>query len=788
MLRNYFKVAFRALRRERVYSSINVTGLAIGLAACLIILAYVQFERSFDRFHSKADRIYRLEMDVPSGDGVSRWGAAVQPLGAILLNDSPEVEAVTQISIEEEPLVVFGDLQLYESHFRYGDASFFDVFDFQILQGSKESLSQPGMIFLAESTAKKYFGNEEPVGQVIEVTDKWLRNTISYEVAGLLADSPSNSHFRVNLLASVSSTDVGVTDFWSRTRYTYVLLDEQNQIENLSQSLIAIQENHLDSRINDAELALEPLTSIHLYSKAVNDIEPQSDVTYVMLFSAIALLILVLACINYINLTTARSAIRVREIGVRKAVGANRKQLFGQFMGESFLYILIALVLGLGLAHLAIPFVSQVMNREFSMQLASPQFWIWVLAGIVLFTFLAGSYPALLLSSFNPSSILKSLIRTRSGTMVRRGLVVFQFAASIGFIAVTIIIYRQLDYVQQQRLGFDKEHKLVIMTRNVLDDQANTFKQVLLDHAAVQGVTMSSSVPTKLTAISFFSPEDVEDFDQENGFLMVDRFRVDHDFVDVLGINVVKGRAFDRNFSSDQDAILLNEAAIEVLGWDDPIGKRIKIEGTHKTVIGVLGDFQVQSVRQHIDPMLLELDASSRYIIVDMDGSDLPGTIASMQEAWDSFVPQAPFLYSFLEEDIEAMYRTERQTGQLFIYFTMLTVLVACLGLFGLAAYTAMQRTKEIGIRKTLGANTASLVQLLSVEYLKLLAIAYLFACPIAYFAINHWLDGFAYRVELSAWIFIAAGVSAAIITLFSSGYHSIKVALANPIDALRYE
>lgn len=791
MLKNYLKIAFRNFSRQRGYAFINIFGLAIGLAACLVILAYVQFERSFDRFHSKADRIYRLEMDVPARTGMERWSVTLQPLGPIIKDSYPEVEAVTQIYPHEDALITYGDKRFYESYFRYGDSSFFDVFDFTLLRGSRASLAAPGNVFVSQSTARKYFGDENPIGKVIELSSKWDKNVKPLEVTGIFADTPGNAHFSVDFLGSFATNIPEGSDLWSRTSYTYLLLDESGGVGDLEAGFPVIEKTHLDAIMAEgAKLSLIPLTRIHLHAKGRGQIEPTGSAEYVYLFSLIALLIVVLACINYMNLATARSSMRAREVGVRKSVGAGRSQLFFQFMGESILFVAVALGVAALMAEVLLPVFNTIMDRSLSLNWMDPAFFLLVLLGAVLVALAAGSYPALLLSGFTPASVLKSAVRVRTWPMLRKSLVIFQFAVSIGFIAATIVIYQQLNYVQQQRLGFDQEQKLVMMARGRLGDQAEVFKQRLLQQSGITDVTLSSSIPGQPAAISFFSAEDIEAFEGDPDQIPVfDHYWVDHDFVDVIGLEITKGRTFSRAYSTDEEgALLINQTAVKALGWEEPIGKRLYNGDNVKTVIGVVHDFHVQDMRQKINPLIIELNNTPTYITATIAPANFANARASIEAVWDQFIPDLPFEYSFLADDIEAMYRAEQRMGKLFIYFALLAIIVAGLGLFGLAAFTALQRTKEIGIRKTLGASTVAMVNLLSRDYLKLLTLAFLVAVPVAYYAMNRWLEGFAYRIDMNGWIFLVAGLLAVIIAMLAASFHSIKAATTNPVNALRYE
>ena len=792
MIKNYFKIALRNLARHKGYAFINIFGLAVGLAACLIILAYVQFETSYDRFHSKADRIYRLENEAQNQSGRVRWSATLQPVGGILRDQAPEVESVTQIMIKERALVRYGEKRLYSDYFRYADPSFFDVFDFEILRGSKTSLNEPWKVFISQSAAIRYFGDEDPVGRVLDVSQEIYNEVETYEIVGVMADTPANSHVHIEFLASISSAMADVEDPWRRIGFTYVLLREGVTVDEVTPRLAEIEETFLPEWVTLDNFMLMPLDRIRLYAQGRGQIEPTGDIRYVYLFSAIALLIVVLACINYMNLATARSSLRAREVGVRKVVGADRQQLIFQFLGESFWFVGLGLIAAAVLAELSLPMFNKMLNSTVEIDFSNPAFVAITGAGAMIVALIAGSYPAFLLSGFSPSSVLKSVFRTRSGPILRKSLVVFQFAVSIGFVAATIVIYKQLDYIQKERLGFDQEQKLVLTVRGHMGDQGSAFKQELLRQAGIRGVTMSSSLPGSYAAFSFVDAEDIEGYRGDPEAVPVfDRYWVDYDFFDVLGLEFVEGRAFAASFPSDvSQALIVNEAAVRRFGWEEPLGKRITLPGgTQKQVIGVVKDFHVKTLREAVEPMIIEIDDGPPwYLAVAISPEQFAENRSAIEAIWNRFLPDLPFRYSFLEDDIAALYEAEQRMGRLFVLFAGLAIVVACLGLFGLAAFTIVQRTKEIGIRKTLGASTVGLIRLLSEDYLKLLAISLVVAIPIVAFAMQSWLDGFAYRIELEWWIFAAAGGLALFIALATVSYQSIKAVLANPVEALRYE
>ncbi len=793
MFSNYLKIAFRNLVRHKGYAVINVLGLSVGFAACLIILSYVQFEKSFDEFHAKADRIHRIEREGRGATGIERWAYISRDMGAYLQNTFPEVEASTRLSRKDEPVVTLNENSFYETSFLFGEPSTFEMFDISMVNGNVDDLSRPGTVMLAASVAQKYFPSGNPIGQVLEVSNKWDLEAEQFEVVGVFNDLPPNSHFSVNFLGSMATVDETFADMSRQMCHTYVLLEEGASIESLNAKLASVDFAEEFGRMyENTPIHTIPLLSIHLYgtAKPSTDIQLQGDIQLVYLFSFIALLIIVLACINYMNLATARAAQRSREVGVRKVVGAARSQLFYQFIGESMIFVALALGGGVLLAQVSLPLFTNMLNQSFNLDWLNPEFVVAVVIGTILVGLIAGSYPAILLSGFQPSSVLKGRISARTWPSIRKGLVVFQFAVSIAFIAATFVIYQQLNYATSQRLGFDKEQKLVLMTRSRLGDKAQAFKDALMQQPGVKNVSMSSGIPGYPSAISFFSSSDIEGMEHDpDGFHAFDHLYVDYDYRETLGLNLIAGRQFAEDFTTDSDgAFMINATAAKSLGWDDPIGKVFHHNGKNKTVVGVVEDFHLRHVKEEVRPMLLEIVEASRYITLTLNTTDVGQSLAGLGGLWSEFIPSIPFHYSFMDDEVEALYQEELRLGILISLFSGLAVLVACLGLFGLAAYTSSQRTKEIGIRKILGASTSVLVRLLSADYLKLVCWAFIVATPIAYFTMQSWLDSFVYRVDLHWWVFVGAGIIALMIAVLAVSYQSIKTAFANPVNALGYE
>ncbi|MEM1093071.1 MAG: ABC transporter permease [Bacteroidota bacterium] len=777
----------RHLQRQPIYTAINVLGLALGLACVLLILLYVADERSFDTMHSNADRIYRVEQILDQENG--HWARAPLPVASLLQERVPGIEAIAQVQRESEPLMSSegSDIQFYEEHVLNVGPSFFDVFDFEVVEGSAARLAEPNTALLSRSAAARYFPDEPALGQTLVRHEKWSADATTYEVVGLIEDMPQNVHFRGDLLLSIATDKPAENRKWNTGAFTYVLLRDSVRPDVITDQQEALQPILDANYAEGMKLSVIPLTRIHLHSEATNDIAPQGDIRYIYLFSAIALLILLIACINYTNLATARAAQRAKEVGVRKSVGAARKQLIAQFLGESVLMALGAVVLAVGIVQLVLPAFNVLMERGLTLPLAHPLLWMGVLATGTIVGVLAGAYPAFVLSHFRPATVLKGDVRMRSLPALRKGLIVFQFAVSVVLIVCTLVIQDQLHFVQHGRLGFDQDQVAVVHTRAALPEaSAESFQQALAQHPSVMTVARASGVPSEPTAIRWFRGRDIENYDGDTVILQA--IRTSPELREALQLEMAEGRFFDAGRPADlADGIVINETAVRALSWEDPLGKTIQSGEQTLTVIGVVRDFHMEDMRTDIEPLMMQAGAEARrFYAVRFNPSDVPGMLAHLEATWQQFVPDMPFDYSFLSDDFAAMYRAEQRLGQLFIVFAMLAVCIACLGLFGLTAYIVQQRTKEIGIRKVLGATAADLLGLLSRDFVVLVLIAFVIAGPLAYAAMQRWLSDFAYRTELGAGVFLIALGLALGIALLTVSLHLFKAIRANPVESLR--
>ncbi len=806
MLKNYFLIAFRNLRKHPLYAFVNVVGLALGLACCTFIVLYVMDEVRYDRFHADADQIYRVVEDWHEGDRESYRATTYGAMAWLLEEEFPVIDDAVRVL--PYPLLVTpdSDTKYQEDGVYFVDSTFLNVFNFPLKRGeAATALEAPFSVVLSEPMAHKYFGDAEAVGQLLQVRDD--EAIYEFTVTGVLDVLPSNTHFQFDMLASFSSMRTMYSPWvedagnWDHPPlYTYVKLDAQADAGALEAQLPAFADRRVRSDVAQSRtFRLQALTDIRLKSAREEELTPGSNITYVYLFGLIAFFILLIACINFMNLATARAAGRAQEVGLRKALGAQRSQLMRQFLSESMLMVAVALLLVIVLVEALLPVFNAVSGKT----LASGVFLHWtvpllLLGTVVVVGLLAGSYPALYLSAFRPARVLKGATTTASRMAVhfRKGLVVFQFAVSIALIIGTGVIYQQLHYAQNERLGFDKEHVVLIPMRDV-DNQYNytTLKTMWQQIPGVAHVTASSGMPgldVNLRPLPVH-PEGSTDT------LSLDVLTVDHDYAETYGLEIVAGRDFDEAFPVDAtSSYLINESAAARFGWDDPVGKTLTASvwfnghsDKEGQIVGVVKDFQYHSLRHGIDPLVFHIFPNTYYydyVAVRLHPNDISETLAALEAGWAQFNPARPFEYRFLDEQFDALYRTEERLGTLFGYFAALAVLIACLGLFGLAAFTAEQRTKEIGVRKVLGASVAGIILLLSKDLLKLIAVAFVLAVPLAYVAMQGWLAGFAYRIELPWTLFIITGLGALAVAWLTVSFHAIRAALADPVKSLRYE
>ncbi len=809
MLKNYIRIAVRNILKHKGYSFLNIAGLAIGMACCILILLYVQDELSYDKYHSKSDRIYRVAEEVRA-EGVGENSASMPfPFGPAVVLDYPDlVEASVRFFNFQAPSLALeyldGEKQFNEPRFFFVDSTVFQIFDFAFVAGDPGSaLDQPNSVVLTQAMARKYFGEGEAMGKVLR-----YEGQTDLKVTGIVEDVPENSHFQFDFLASFSGLKNVLGGRLPRTWYwnpcwTYVLLAEGASPEALAERFPDMVAKYFPPFLHDkADVYLQPLRDIHLNSHLDFEIAPNSDISYVYIFSAIAVFILLIACINFMNLATARSAQRSLEVGMRKALGAFRSQLIKQFLGESVVMSLVSGTLALGVVALALPYFNDYAGKTMTLaSLLQPV----TIAGILVITLfvglVAGLYPALFLSAFEPVKVLKgTLSRGARGGLFRKTLVVVQFAISIILIIGTGVSYDQLTFLQSEKLGFNKEQVVLIsLARTTPSRWYDSFKSRILQNPDIVGVTMTHDILGSNYQTDNFVPEGYSD-DQQ---LQIPVIYVTHDFLKTFEMELVAGRAYIKDSAADSvETLIVNESAVAHLGWtpQEAIGKRFGLRGppenrTVERIVGVVKDFNYTSLRQPIGPFVVDLvngrgfaNFFLRYVAVRIRPGDVPETIGFLRDTWREIVPQRAFEFTFLDQELDGLYKAEENWGKIFTAFAFLAIFIACLGLFALAAFTAELRTKEVGIRKVMGASANNIVLLLSKEFVVLLVIASCFAWPAAFYAMERWLQGFAFRTQVNFTIFGLATVVALVIALLTVGFQALKAALANPIDAIKYE
>jgi putative ABC transport system permease protein len=810
MLRNYFLIALRSISRQKVYSAINIFGLTLGITSTLLLVLYIADELSYDRFHPDAGRIYRTVMSANLNGQAFNTTSTGLPMAEALMNDVPEVQEVIRITRWNTMPVRFEDKRFTESRFVLADSNFFSFFNgYRLLTGNpNDALKGPNKVVISERAARKYFGytgsgDRTPIGKVFQFgSDGFLQA----EVTGIAEDPPHNAHLQYDFILSIQSWDMfRYPQFWLNSAVvTYFKLHPQSNVSSMDakyeyfvktyiarevEQFLNMSMDQLFNSGSYVRFSTQALTDIHLHSQLPDELEPNGNIRYLYLFGMIAVFLIVLACINFMNLSTARAANRAKEVGIRKTVGALRSKLIGQFMMESYLYTIVAVVFALMLVSMSLNLFNLITakNMVFS-SLFNPVFVV----GLVLFTLLvgalAGSYPAFYLTSFMPAEVLKGKVRAgmkRSG--IRNALVVFQFFISIGLIIASLVVFQQLKYVQNQNLGFDKDNIMTLMHTMALGKNADAFRNELLQRAEVEGVTFVNRMPPNIDWSATFRMKDTGN----EQLLMV--YVTDYDALETMGYQLVAGRFFSRDFPSDSTGVLLNEAAMRHMGWDSHEGKKLisrygSFEEYDVDVLGVLGDFNFESLKNNIRPMIVLLQPGANFEAgIRFTAADIQKNIELVENVWKKYAPDAPFEYSFLDTNFAAKYKAEERLGQVFIIFTTLAIIIACLGLLGLATYSAEQRAKELSIRKAMGATISQLVLLLSKDFARLVLIAFILAIPLTWYLLEKlWLESFAYRVGFDAGVMLLAGALALLIALVTISVKAWQAAISNPVDALK--
>lgn len=796
MLRNNFKTAFRYLWNHKMFSGINLIGLATGLCVCFFALLYVHFELSYDNYNKNADRIYRLVTDIKTSAGTN-YESTSAPMAPAIQSAFPEVQASTRIFLDY--LIVQKNQDNFgEEPIAYADSSLFSVFTLPLIRGKASTVfNAPFNIVLSETAAKKYFGKDDPIGKTLIIDGK---NTAT--VTGEMKDMPYNSHFRVDIFLSMSTLLKEYAPYmntkWDKFGfYTYLLLPKNYNPYKLAAKFPDFIKKNMDESQVKYSLALEPLKDVYLKGKprgSRTGTSVSGNINNVYIFSLIALFVLFIACFNFINLTTAFSLYRAKEIGVRKVLGASKKQLISQFLIDAVLLCLVAFAIAIFLCILLLPVFNQLSGNVISTSIFDNLNYVGILLLIAISAgLLSGIYPAFFLSGFQPMSSLKGkFISGTRGIALRKILVVVQFSISIILIVATIVVFTQLHFMQNHELGFKKDHQLVIdfhFDKRIIDhDEA--VKQQLMSLPGISMASMSSSIPGRYNHTFSSEIEDSKNVMQE---FRLNTYFVDDDFLNQYQIKLIAGRPFSKNITSDlRNSMIINEAALKSMGYNNPyavIGKSFTQRGNSGTIIGVIKDFHFHSFTEEVQPLaLMASPGFFTFLTLNISSQNLSATMKSLEKKWKELVPGMPVIYFFADDAYNAQYKSEAQFGKLFICLSIVAILLSCLGLLGLSAFSTVQRAKEIGIRKILGSSVYSIVKLLTKDFVILIGIAFLIGVPIAWFGMNKWLQSFAYRIHISWWIFLIAGVSTILISLMTVSYQAIKAAIANPVESLRSE
>ena len=791
MFKNYILSAFRNLRRHKLFFGLNILGLAIGMSGSILIFLWVQDELSYDRFNKKADTIFRLTVKAGNEE------VATSPigLGPALPVELPEVEAATRFLLSDQKVLSYRDHRFVEAGIGYADSNFLQVFNYPLLTGSpKEALSRKDGILLTERSAKKYFGNEDPVGKIMQ-----LDNLRSYVVTGILKDPPHNSHLQFDFLLPMSIMDEherSDNGYWRNFVYfTFLRLpqtaaNDPGKLHRLEQDIVTIFKKH-ETGI-DVRFLLQRLTAIHLHSHLILDVAGQGNIQYVRIFSWVALFILLIACINFMNLSTAISGTRAKEVGLRKTIGALRYQLIVQFLGESFLLSFLAMLLGVVLVSVLLPMFNELTGKQIGMQFLSGSRIVGIIGVAAVVGLLAGIYPAVALSAFQPVKVLKGLKVLHPGrSYFRNGLVMLQFTISIVLIVGTVVVYQQLQFINHRDIGYKKENLLYIPIPQIGDMQKNAERidVALSKYPGIVNHSIVSDLPTDLTSGDIDVQWNGKDPKQQTTFSLLGG---DENFIATFGMHLIAGRYFSNNFAGDQHNFVVNETAMKVMGLNpaSALGKRITYSGQEGSIIGVLKDFNFKPVHETVAPLLLMKGwmRGNLYEVIRTTPATAGTLIPLLQKSFDAVYEGYPFSYGFVDQDLSRLYTTDQRMGQLITVFSVLSIMVSCLGLFGLSAYTTQRRFKEIGVRKVLGASVAGIVRLLTLEFLGPVVLAALIAFPLAEWVMANWLSAFAYRISIQWWVFAVAWIGALVIALVTVSFQATRAALVNPVVSLRMD
>ncbi|WP_411030001.1 ABC transporter permease [Spongiimicrobium sp. 3-5] len=793
MLKNYLKIAFRVFKKEGGYSFINIFGLVLGFVCCLLISLFIKDELSYDNFHKDGDRIYRVAAAYMRQGVWEPYSTNSWPTAERLKTNFGEIEQLVRIA-GRPGIVTYNNKKFNEERIAVADENFFKVFSFPLISGNpNEGLKGSNKVIISESTAEKYFGNEEPMGKVLNLED----GTLQLQVSGIMEDMPSNSHFHFDFLISGQtarqiSPEVMFTSVGWDSQYVYIKMEEGAMPSKMESMFPDFIDYHLPPFTSENfKLFLQPLLDIHLKSNNGTEIEINGNINHIYIFSVIAIFILVIACVNYMNLTTARSVRRAKEVGMRKALGANKMNLVGQFLSESFIMTSIAILIAFGLAFLLLPVFNQFAGKEIPRTvLFDATVLLALLASLTVVTLFSGAYPSFILSAFKPINTLKGGQSTKkTGLLLRKGLVVLQFVISIGLIASTSIVFKQLNFLKNKELGISKELLVAVPLQTMDRSHLAAFTDELLTNTAILKTGVSNMrMPGWISNSTPYKAEGVPVDEEARKSMKI--IGVDYDFLGTVEAEITKGRDFSREFSSDiNTSIILNEAAVSQLGWNDPVGKWVELDDQKFNVVGIVKDFHFESLHRKIPPIIFIM--SSTYLnwaYIKVDAQNIPLTLKHIESVYSKFVTDRDFSYSFVDEDVAEQYQTEKKFTEVFTIFTVLAIILACLGTFGLVSFSAERKSKEIGIRKVLGASVGNVTFQLISEFIVLLFVASIFSWPLTYYFMNGWIEGFTYRTNIGVEVFVMATVLALLITMGTTGFRAIKAALANPVTSLRTE
>jgi len=789
MIKNLLKSVTRHIRKHYGYSILNILGLTLGITSALFLIIYVSDEISYDRYHENSNRIYRVSSKITETDDQFTWNVAQIPFGPQVVQDYPEVQSFVRFINMPRALYKYEDKEFIEENFYFVDSTLFDIFSYKVLKGEvRSAIKDPDKIVLTETVASRYFGDDDPIGKTFTAGED------TYEVTGVIEDIPFNSHFRFDAVAARNNLPKQIGSWGNFGVFTYLLMPEGVDVDAFETKMQGMYDAHMKTIFEPLhitiEYIMEPITRIHLYSTNAGEPEPTGSITYVYIFGIIALFLVLIAAMNYMNLATARSAGRAREVGMRKVVGSRRSTLIAQFLSESVVLTIISLILSIILLIILLPKFNMLAGKSFSLSiLYSPVVVISFIGVIIVAGIIGGSYPAFFLSRFSPVTVLKGEITKGSaGSLFRKILVVIQFTISVVMIVCTLIVFRQLNYLKTMDQGFNQDNVLTLQLNRGLVRKYPVLKQALLENENIRYVTSTNTPVGEGSGKVIFNVETDQGMVQRGVNFAV----VDHDFIDALGIRMIEGRDFQQDMPSDTLlAVVVNETLANRLGWQDPIGKKVELgdENTLRaSVIGMMADYHQTGMYNEIESLMLVYRELGNIIYVKLSGNNTGQTISFIESKWNEVFPDQPFSYTFLKERFNRQFETDEKRGLIFTLFTILAILIACLGLFGLASYMVEQRTKEVGIRKVFGANEGVIIRLISKDFLILVSISIVIALPVAYYFMNNWLQNYVYRTKIGVMLLILAALLTVVITFITISYKAYQAAIMNPASSIRTE